>query len=287
VSLVQRNDKCAEIEKTLAPITYMSNSIRISATIITYNEEKKIEPCIQSLLGIADEIIVVDSFSTDQTEAICKRYPVKFITHPFSDYVNQKNYAVSQASSDYILSLDADERLSDELKTSILAIKSKWGDAHGYIVKRFNNYCGKWMHFSGWYPERKIRLWDRRHGQWEGVDIHELVKMGDSKVAKLNGHLLHYAYFTVDEHINQINRFAEIAARAKYKKGEKASFFINVILSPLFRFIKTFIFQLGFLDGYYGFIFCTTSASMTFFKYVRLFEYNRKGLPENQNNFPV
>jgi glycosyltransferase involved in cell wall biosynthesis len=265
----------------------MTAPIKISATIITFNEEKKIESCLKSLVGVADEIIVIDSHSTDQTEAICRKYPVTFITHPFSDYVAQKNFAVSKASHDIILALDADERLSEELRTSILEVKANWGTAHGYIVKRFNNYCGKWMHFSGWYPERKIRLWDRRQGQWEGVDIHELVKIRSGNVAKLKGHLLHYAYLTVDEHIKQINKFAEIAARAKFKKGEKASFFINVILSPLFRFIKTFIFQLGFLDGYYGFIFCTTSASMTFFKYVRLYEYNRKGLPENQGNLQV
>jgi hypothetical protein len=104
----------------------------------------------------------------------------------------------------------------------------------------------------------------------------------------LKGDLLHYAYLTVDEHLRQVYKFAEIAARAKYKKGEKASFIINIIFSPLFRFVKSYIFQLGFLDGYYGFIFCTTSASMTFFKYVRLYEYRRKGLPEtNNNNFMV
>lgn len=254
----------------------------ITATIITFNEEKKIEACIRSLLGVADEIIVVDSYSTDLTESICKRYPVRFVTNAFKDYVTQKNYAVSLATGDYILSLDADERLSEELRASILNVKNNWGDVQGFVVKRFNNYCGKWMHFSGWYPERRIRLWDRRFGQWEGVDIHEVVKVKNrSKTKILNGHLLHYAYLTVDEHIKQINRFAEMAARAKYKNGQKASLIINVVLSPLYRFIKTYIFQLGFLDGYYGFIFCTTSATMTFFKYVRLYEYNKKGLPED------
>jgi glycosyltransferase involved in cell wall biosynthesis len=263
----------------------MANTVRISATIITLNEEKKIESCIKSLIDVVDEIIVVDSCSTDQTETICKRYPVKFIRHPFSDYVSQKNYAAEQAANDYILALDADERLSDELRKSILEVKRNWEDAHGFVVKRYNNYCGKWMHFSGWYPEHKVRLWDRRVAKWEGIDIHEIVKIPKAKVRKLKGHLLHYAYLSVDEHIKQVNRFAEIAARAKYKNGEKASFLINVILSPLFRFVKTFIFQLGFLDGYYGFIFCSLSSSMTFFKYVRLYEYNRKGLPENEKPF--
>ena len=259
----------------------MTTPVKISATIITYNEEKKLEFCIKSLLDVADEIIVVDSYSTDATESICRKYPVKFLLHQFTDYVSQKNYATSLASHDVILSLDADERLSDELRIAILNAKSNWS-ADGYVVRRFNNYCGKWMNFSGWYPENKVRLWDRRKGKWEGADVHEVVKMNSSQIKKLKGHLLHYAYLSVDEHLNQIYKFADMAARAKFRNGEKANFFINVILSPLFRFVKTYFFQLGFLDGYYGFIFCATSATMTFFKYVKLYEYNRKGLPENQ-----
>jgi glycosyltransferase involved in cell wall biosynthesis len=255
--------------------------IKISATIITFNEERKIEPCIQSLLDVADEIIVVDSCSTDQTEAICRQYPVTFISHPFEGYVAQKNYAMRQATHDYILSLDADERLSEELKNSILKIKDDWGKIDGYAVNRFNNYCGKWMRFSGWY-ERKIRLWDRRKAHWVGTDPHDFVHISHGHVKKLKGDLLHYAYFTVDEHLKQNFKFAEIAARAKYKKGERPNFIINVIFSPLFRFVRGYFFQLGFLDGYYGFVFCAISASLTFLKYLRLYEYKRTGLPENQ-----
>lgn len=260
----------------------MSHEIKISATVITYNEEKKIEPCIKSLLPIADEIVIVDSCSTDRTREICSKYPVKLITRPFEGYVAQKNFAVQQASNDYILSLDADERLSEELQKSILEVKKNWNNVYGYTFNRYNNYCGKWMHFSGWYPEKKVRLWDRRKGQWGGTDPHDYVLLKKSKTKPLKGNLIHYAYLTLDEHLQQVQRFAEIAARAKYEKGERVSFFINVLLSPLFRFVKSYIFQLGFLDGYYGFIFCSTSATMTFFKYIRLYEYKRKGLPEEQ-----
>ncbi|MEX2235345.1 MAG: glycosyltransferase family 2 protein [Cyclobacteriaceae bacterium] len=263
----------------------MSGPIKISATIITFNEEKKIESCIRSLMGIADEIVVVDSYSTDCTQEICSRYPVKFISHAFEGYVAQKNYAVRQATYDHILALDADERLSVELKQSLLEVKKVWGDVDGYSLNRFNNYCGKWMHFSGWNPERKIRLWDRRKTQWGGTDPHDFVHIPKNKSKTLKGNLLHYAYLTVDEHLQQSYKFAEIAARAKYKNHGKPLFVINVIFSPLFRFVKSYLFQLGFLDGYYGFLFCSISASMTFFKYVRLYEYNRKGLPEDQKDF--
>ncbi len=258
----------------------MTGPIRISAAVISYNEEGKIGPCLQSLVKVADEIIVVDSCSTDKTEEICRQYPVRFISHPFEGYVAQKNFAMREASYDYVLALDADERLSDELRDAILEVKKNWGDVDGYVMNRFNNYCGKWMHFSGWYPEKKIRLWDRRKAQWGGTDPHDFVYIPRKRTRTLKGHLIHYAYLNLDEHLRQVHRFAEIAARAKYKKGEKASFVINVLLSPVFRFVKSYIFQLGFLDGYYGFVFCSTSATMTFFKYIRLYEYRRKGLPE-------
>ncbi len=257
----------------------MTAPIKISATIIAFNEERKIEPCLRSLLGVVDEIVVVDSWSTDGTEDICSKYPVKFIRHRFEGYVAQKNYAMWQASHDHVLSLDADERLSDELKESILRIKNNWGDVDGYAVRRFNNYCGKWMRFSGWY-ERKIRLWDRRKARWGGTDPHDFVSMKGRSVSLLKGDLLHYSYTTIDEHLKQNFRFADIAARAKYKKGDRANFIVNVIFSPLFRFVKSYFFQLGFLDGYHGFVFCSISASLTFFKYLRLYEYGRTGMQE-------
>lgn len=259
----------------------MAGSVKISATIITFNEEKKIESCIQSLLEVADEIVVVDSYSTDNTKAICSKYPVRFIKHNFEGYVAQKNFAMNQASNDIILSLDADERLSEQLKKSILAVKANWdSEVDGYAVNRFNNYCGRWIRFCGWYPDRKIRLWNRSKGCWEGTDPHDKVKIHKEKVRKLKGDLLHYAYFTVDEHLRQMSKFAEIAAKAKFKKGVKPIFVIHVILNPLFKFFKKYILQLGFLDGYYGFVFCAAASSLNFFKYLRLYEYHRRGLPE-------
>lgn len=254
--------------------------LKISATIITLNEERKIEDCLKSLVGIADEIVVVDSFSTDRTAEICQRYGVKFFQHVFEGYVAQKNYAMSCATHDHILALDADERLSETLARSVVEVKENWGDAAGYAVNRFNNYCGRWIRFCGWYPDRKIRLWDRRKGKWSGTDPHDKVVLEGLPVRRLKGDLLHYAYFSVDEHLEQMNKFAQVAARAKFASGEKPNFFVHVILNPMFKFVRKFVLQLGFLDGYYGFVFCAAASSLNFFKYLRLYEYHRRGLPK-------
>jgi len=258
----------------------MADHVKISATIITFNEEKKIEKCLQSLAGIVDEIIVVDSFSTDQTAAICARYSVVFIKNTFPGYIAQKNYAVAQASYDYILSLDADEVLSEELKASILSVKKNWGKYDGFSFNRFNNYCGQWIRFCGWYPDRKIRLWDRRKAKWSGEDPHDKVRLAADRVKQLDGDLLHYAYFTVDEHLRQMHKFAEVAAKAKFRNGKRPIFLIHVVFSPMFKFFRKYLLQLGFLDGYYGFVFCATTSALNFYKYLRLYEYHRSGLPE-------
>src|SRR5690349_19961394 len=174
----------------------MSNEIKISATIITLNEEKKIEPCIKSLLPVADEIVVIDSCSTDRTKEICSKYTVRFISRPFEGYVAQKNFAVNQATHDYILSLAADERISEELQQSIRAVKKNWNNSDGYALNRLSNYCGKWMRFPGWYPERKIRLWDRRKAQWTATYPHDCVLPRRHIVKNLGFNLLHFPYLT-------------------------------------------------------------------------------------------
>lgn len=145
----------------------MKIPIKLSAVIITYNEEDNIERCLESLEKTADEILVVDSFSSDRTAEICKSKGVEFIQHSFEGHIEQKNYALSRASNDYVLSLDADEALSDKLIQSIRAAKQNWS-TNGYSVNRLTNYCGKWIRHCGWYPDKKIRLWDKRKGTWGG-----------------------------------------------------------------------------------------------------------------------
>jgi glycosyltransferase involved in cell wall biosynthesis len=259
----------------------MKDPIKISATIITLNEEKKIERCLSSLAGIVDEILVVDSNSTDRTEEICRRFHARVIRNPFPGYVAQKNFAVEKASYHHILSLDADEMVSEELKSSILKVKDNWNDDYdGFAFNRRNFFCGKWIRFCGWYPDRKIRLWDRRKGRWGGTDPHDKVLIDKSKVSLLKGDLFHDAYQTIDEHLKQNYRFAEVAARAKYHEGVKPLFLVHVVFNPMFKFVKNYVLKLGFLDGYYGFVFCMATSLQNFYKYLRLYEYRRRGLPD-------
>lgn len=240
----------------------------ISAVIITFNEEANIGQCIRSVTKVADEIIVVDSYSTDKTEEISKRLGAIFIQHPFTSYSDQKNFAQKQATYDYILSLDADEALSTGLEESILRIKKDW-QHDAYKFNRLNYYCGQWINHSDWYPDRKIRLFDRKKGEWRG-NIHETIKMNDSsKVGFLKGDLLHWRYISYEEHLEEINRFSTLSANEYFEKGIKAGRF-KIVAHPLWRFFHSFFIKRGFLNGYNGFTISILSAFLCFTKYIKL-----------------
>lgn len=241
--------------------------IQLSAVIITYNEEKNIGRCLDSLIGVADEVVVVDSFSTDQTEAICRQHPgVRFMQHPFEGHIEQKNYALQQARFPYVLALDADEALDTELKKSILATKKTW-QYDGYTMKRLTNYCGQWIHHSGWYPDQKLRLWRKETGKWGGTNPHDKVELAvGSLTAHLPGDLLHYSYYTVQEHLERANKYAAIAAEAMHQQGKKATW-LNVFFSPVLKFLRNYVLKGGILDGRLGYTICRLSALETYWKY--------------------
>lgn len=243
--------------------------VQISGIIITLNEEKKIEQCIRSLQEVADEIVVVDSFSTDSTESICKTLGVKFIQHTFTGYRDQKNYAVAQATYDIILALDADEVISPELKSSIIEAKKDWiFDA--YRISRLNNYCGQWIYHSSWYPEKKIRLFDRRKGRWGGLNVHETVSVDKGvKIGSLKGNILHWSISNYEQHLGKINLFTSISAREYYRLGKRSNLF-KIFFNPTWRFFKAYFLRLGFLDGFNGLVICTFSAYSSFLKYIKL-----------------
>lgn len=244
--------------------------IKLSAIIITFNEEHNIERCIKSIQDIADEIIVVDSLSSDNTVDIASNLGAKIYIQAFLGHKEQKIFAASKVSYQHILSLDADEVVSDTLMESILAIKKNW-ISETYSVKRLNNYCGKWITTCGWYPDINLRLWKKGAAIWTGQNPHDkLVSKDGRKPALLNGDLLHYTYNSISEHFDQMNYFSEIAAKAKYAEGEKASF-VKLLVSPVFRFMKSFIVKRGFTDGYIGFIISRNQAYETFLKYAKLY----------------
>jgi glycosyltransferase involved in cell wall biosynthesis len=247
----------------------MSVQIKLSVVIITFNEERNIGNCIDSILSIADEVVVVDSFSTDQTVAIAKSKGAKVFQHPFSGHIEQKNYAITQAINPYILSLDADEKPDAIFLKEIDAIKHNWA-YDGYSVNRLNNYCGKWIRHGAWYPDIKLRLWDSRKGAWGGTNPHDRFEMTpDSNISHVQGHLLHYSYQTVAEHLRKTDYFSSIAASAYLKNGRKSSWF-SIILSPLFRFLRDYIFKLGFMDGSAGLTIARITAYEVYLKYTKL-----------------
>ena len=180
-----------------------------------------------------------------------------------------QNHALTRAKYPFVLSLDADEGLSDELRQSILRVKSnKLHD--GYTMNRFTNYCGQWIRHSGWYPDRKLRLWDISKGRWGGINPHDMVIMEKgSSIAHLKGDILHYSYYTRDEHKRQMERFSDIAAQALFDRGVRAGWFA-LTMRPLWRFLKAYFLKTGFLDGKNGLIISLSSAKVTYLKYKKL-----------------
>ena len=246
----------------------------ISVVIITLNEEKNIERCIRSVLDIADEIIVLDSLSTDKTKEICLRYPVKFIEQPFLGYIQQKNKALTFTTFPHVLAMDADEALSDELKLSIKRVKENW-ESDGYYFNRLTNYCGKWVKHTDWYPDRKLRLFNKTKGQWTGLNPHDVYKLQPNcSQSFLKGDLYHYSFPSINHHLDVIKNFSTISAQERHNIGDRSNW-ISVILHPTLKFFKSYFIKLGFLDGYYGFVICAMSAFATFMKYVKLRELNK------------
>jgi glycosyltransferase involved in cell wall biosynthesis len=249
--------------------------IKISVVIITFNEEKNIERCLNSVKDIADEIIVVDSFSTDKTKEICLKYKVLFFEQKFLGHIEQKNFALEKANNNYVLSLDADEELSNKLISEILLIKADF-QYDGYTFNRLTNYCGKWIKHCGWYPDKKLRLWDKSKGCWGGINPHDKVIMQqNSKINCLNLDILHFSFYTLEQHVDQINKFSKIKAEALFRKGKKSGIF-KIILSPVFKFLQSYFIKLGFLDGFYGLVVCVNSSHAKFLTYVKLYQLNNK-----------
>ncbi len=248
---------------------------KLSVVIITGNEERNIERCLASVQSVADEIIVVDSLSTDKTEEICRKFAVTFVSQKWLGYSEQKNYANSLASYDFILSIDADEVLSEELIQSILQEKNAGFPAKAYDFNRLTYFCGKPVKHCGWNHDYRVRLWQKNLAKWKG-EIHELLSFETPiPVKRLSGDMLHYSFHSIEQHIDQVNKFSTLSAQAKFKKGKKSSIFA-IVLQPIWRFIRMYFFQLGFLDGFTGLIVSADSAYAVFLKYSKLYILTKK-----------
>lgn len=245
---------------------------KLSVVIITLNEERNIARCLNSVKKVADDIVVVDSGSTDRTEEICKSFNVNFIIRQWTGYSDQKNFANEQALYNWILSIDADEELSPELIQSIKAAKNKEQIAY-YKINRLTNYCGKWIKHGGWYPDIKLRIFDRNTMQWEGT-IHEtLINEKNISSVLLKGNCYHYTYYNITEHIAQANKFSELSAQDMFQRGKKYGF-IKLFISPLIKFFRNYFMRTGFLDGIYGLAIACISAQAVFWKYAKLKQLN-------------
>ncbi len=241
---------------------------KISAVIITYNEEKNIGRCLASLQGITDEIVVVDSHSTDRTKEICLQYDnVNFVAIDWKGYSDAKNYGNSIAKHSWIISLDSDEELSEELKTNIKSLQLD--EETAYEFNRLTNYCGKWVKHCGWYPDIKVRLFNKSNTSWEGVVHEKLVYAKPIATKLIPGDLNHYSYYTEQEHLDRLKKYAKLSAEEKFK-SKKGSKNYKIIFSPIFKFISVFFFKLGFLDGITGFKIAKNEAKYNYWKYSTL-----------------
>jgi glycosyltransferase involved in cell wall biosynthesis len=244
-------------------------AVPVTATVITFNEAANIQAALESL-SWADEIIVVDSESTDDTVAIARRFTERVIVRPWPGYIAQKNFAAGQARHDWIFSLDADERVTPELAGEITALLSASPRAAGYRVPRVTFHLGRWLRSTDWYPDYQLRLYDRRRGRWAGRHVHESVK-ADGPVQDLHGELQHYAYRDLAHHLQTMDRYTTLAARQMFEEGRRAGFF-DLMVHPPAAFVRNYILRGGFKDGVPGLIVSAMNARYVGLKFAKLWE---------------
>jgi len=251
----------------------------LSAILITCNEERDLPQALASLGGLADEIVVLDSGSTDHTCELARQGGARVVFQPFSGFAEQKNFAAAQASHAWVLSLDADEALSPELRSSLLAWKASRPDCVAYQVGRRTNYLGKWIRYSGWYPEYHLRLYRRDRARFAGA-LHETVR-ADGPTGRLAGDLLHYTVRSLAEHYAKLEVFTTLAAEDLYARG-RCRWRAAMCLAAPWTFVNTLLFRLGFLDGYRGALIAWTSARYVWMKYRKLGQLVRGGKLERR-----
>jgi len=251
----------------------------LSVVIITLNEEKNIKRCIESVIPVADEIIVIDSFSDDRTVEIAVALGATVKQSPFNGYINQKNKAINEASNDYVLLLDADEFLSEELAASILKEKDNF-TYRAYTMKRCNIFRGKYIRHGLWYPDRKLRLFDKRLGHCGGLNPHDIIVMQEmTEVKLLEGDMFHHTFEDIEAYRRRNSEVSTVIAQSLFDAGIKKSRY-KIIFSPLWSFINGYFLRLGFLEGYNGFMIAALTAQQSFLKYQKLRQLQRQEVSE-------
>jgi glycosyltransferase involved in cell wall biosynthesis len=240
--------------------------VKISATIITYNEERNIARAIESL-RCCDEIVVVDSGSSDRTVELAANLGAKIVESPWPGYAKQKNVAADRASHDWILSLDADEALSEGLEAEIWRIKKNGPKYDAYIMPRLAKYLGQWIYHSGWFPDKKVRLYHREKAQWTGDYVHESLEVKGT-IGHLEGRILHYTCDSLSEHLRTLDRYTTLAAEQIVAQGKPVTLW-HLAIDPAWTFIRTYVFHMGFMDGLEGLAIAYMAAFYNFLKYAK------------------
>jgi glycosyltransferase involved in cell wall biosynthesis len=250
----------------------MVYKMKISVVIITLNEEDRLEDALKSVAEIADEIVLLDSYSTDNTLEIARRYNCEIYQNPFTDYGTQKNLALDKAKHPWVLNLDADERISESLKQEILKLKMQQEiPIDGFLINRKTYYLGKWIRHSGWYPDRKLRLFRKSKSRWKGR-VHEGLML-DGQVRGIGGDIIHFTYRNLDDHLQRINRYSRLQAQ-DIARSTKCLYLRAVLLPPI-TFLRFYVWKMGILDGFPGLVIALVSSWGTALKYLKAIEIKK------------
>ena len=242
---------------------------KISVAIITKDEEHNIRDCLESVRW-ADEVVVVDNGSTDDTLKICREYRVQVYEEEWKGYSGQKNSAIGKARNEWVLSLDADERVTPDLREEIAGALDENSSVDGYFIARKNFFLGRWIKHCGWYPDFNLRLFRKSRGRFAERTVHEKVKVR-GRTANLRYPLMHETYRSLSEFFQRMDRYSTLAAREMYQEGRKSGFY-DIFFRPPFTFLQMYILRAGFLEGYSGFLLSSLYSIYTFAKYTKLKE---------------
>ena len=243
----------------------------ISTAIMTYNEEENIERCIRSVLSFSDEVLVVDSFSTDATAEIAKRLGAVVLQNKFEGYIEQRRFILEKAKHEFVFTIDADEEVSEILQKEILELKKAPKHRH-YLINRLNKIGNSWIYHGAWHPDWKLRLFYKNEIKVEGAQPHDrIISLSAQKPKKLKGKLLHYSDKGIEDRMQTVNKHSSTAADSLFQKGKKTNG-IRLLLKPAFRFFNEYFLKLGFLDGRIGYFLAKSNAQYVLLRELKLWE---------------